>query len=287
MSRKKLGRFLATWGVLPVACALNSGCQFTVNMGPGGAGAAPVPVVAPRELCKVMQPDYVIEPPDILSIEVLRSLPDRPIPPRALVRPDGTINLGLNGSVRVAGMTLDQAASAIEQHLASTLTIKNPRVSVDVYAYNSKVYYVITDGAGFGEQVYRLPSTGNETVLDAVSQIGGLPAVSSKHSVFVARPVGPAAGCGQTVMPVDWPSVTKCGTSATNYQILPGDRIYICSDPLIAFDGALSKVIAPIERLFGVTLLGGTTVSRLQNMGRQHAAFQTNAQTAVVVPGGP
>jgi polysaccharide biosynthesis/export protein len=283
MSRKMLGPFLAAWGLLSVVCAANSGCQFTVNMTPGGHGAPAPPVLAPRELAKVMQPDYVIEPPDILSLEVLRSLPDRPIPTRALVRPDGSISLGLNGSVRVAGMTLDQAAATIEQYLI-TANLKNPKVSVDVYAYNSKVYYVITDGAGFGEQVYRLPFTGNETVLDAVSQIGGLPAVASKHDVFLARPVPPDKGCGETVLPIDWQAVTKCAAAATNYQVLPGDRIYVCSDPLVAFDGALSKVIAPIERMFGVTLLGGTTISRLQNMGRQSAAFQSNGQAAVVVP---
>ena len=45
---------------------------------------------------------------------------------------------------------------------------------------NSKVYYIITDGAGSGEQVFRFPVTGSETVLDAISQIGGLPPVSSK-----------------------------------------------------------------------------------------------------------
>jgi protein involved in polysaccharide export with SLBB domain len=285
MSRKKLGRFLAAWGLLPVACALNAGCQFTVNMTPGGAAACAPPALAPRELAKVMQPDYVIEPPDILTIEALRSLPDRPLPARALVRPDGTINLGLNGSVRVGGLTLEQASAAVEQHLSAT--IKNPRVTLDVYAYNSKTYYVITDGAGFGEQVYRLPFTGNETVLDAVSQIGGLPAVASKHHVFLARPVPPDKGCGDTVLPVNWTAVTQCAAAATNYQVLPGDRIYICSDPLVAFDGALSKVVAPIERMFGVTLLGATTVQRLQNMGRQSALFQNNAQTTVAVPAVP
>jgi hypothetical protein len=280
MSRKTGGHLLVPLGLLLVVCAGNCGCQLTLNMGPGSHTAAACPVAAPRELAKVMQPDYVVEPPDILSIEVLRSLPDRPVPTRVLVRPDGTISLGLYGSVRVAGMTLEQAGAAVEQHLAAT--IKNPKVSVDVYAYNSKAYYVITDGAGYGEQVYRLPFTGNETVLDAVSQIGGLPAVASKHKVFLARPLPPDKGCGDAVLPVDWIAVTQCAAAATNYQVLPGDRIYVCSDPLIALDGTLAKVFAPVERLFGVTLLGSTTIRQLQNMGRQHAAFQTNAPTVAV-----
>ncbi|HMP18485.1 MAG TPA: polysaccharide biosynthesis/export family protein, partial [Gemmatales bacterium] len=88
-----------------------------------------------------------------------------------MVGPDGTIRLGIYGSVFVAGMTLDEARSAIESHLSAYL--QKPEVSVDVFAYNSKVYYVITDGGGFGEQVIPLPATGNETVLDAMSKVGG------------------------------------------------------------------------------------------------------------------
>ena len=35
------------------------------------------------------QPDYVIEPPDIIIVEVLEALPGRPITGERLVRPDG------------------------------------------------------------------------------------------------------------------------------------------------------------------------------------------------------
>ena len=42
------------------------------------------------------------------------------------------------------------------------------QAEVDVIAYNSKNYYVITDGAGYGEQVYPFPVMGSETVLDAI-----------------------------------------------------------------------------------------------------------------------
>ena len=38
---------------------------------------------------------------------------------------------------------------------------------MDVQGFNSKLYYVILDGGGAGQQVVRLPVTGNETVLDA------------------------------------------------------------------------------------------------------------------------
>jgi polysaccharide export outer membrane protein len=179
-----------------------------------------------------------------------------------LVRPDGTIGLGTYGNVYVTGLTLSEARKAIESHLKEYLD--DPKVSIDVFAYNSKVYYVITDGAGFGEQVVRFPLTGNETVLDAVSQINGLPAMASKKHIWVARPA-PGTECGEQTLPVDWCAITRKGSTATNYQVLPGDRIYVEADSLITFDNTLSKILAPVERVLGATLLGAGAVNEITN----------------------
>ncbi len=103
-----------------------------------------------------------------------------------IVGQDGTITLGSYGCVNVTGLTLSQAKCEIERHLSHWL--QDPIMSVSVGGYNSKVYYVITDGGGFGQQVYRCPITGNETVLDAIAMINGLPPVSSKRNIWLARP---------------------------------------------------------------------------------------------------
>jgi polysaccharide biosynthesis/export protein len=173
-----------------------------------------------------------------------------------LVRPDGTVSLGKYGSVQVSGLLIEDAKKAIEAHLARFLL--DPEVSVDVGAYNSKTYYIVTDGGGFGEQVYRFPSTGKETVLDALSQINGLPIVACKRRIWIARPT-PAGACYK-VLPIDWMSITRLGTTATNYQVLPGDRIFVEANPLISADTALARLLSPIERILGVTLLGSSTV---------------------------
>jgi len=180
-----------------------------------------------------------------------------------LVRPDGEISLGIYGNLRVAGMTLDQVTDAVTMHLRNYLS--DPEVRVDVSGYNSKVFYVVTDGGGNGERVDRIPFTGNETVLDAVAQIQGLSDISSKR-VWVARPSPP--GCaGSQVMMVDWRGITQDGLTATNYQILPGDRVYIKADDLIALDNWLVKVTTPVERVFGGILLGAGTYNRVINAG--------------------
>jgi polysaccharide export outer membrane protein len=174
-----------------------------------------------------------------------------------LVRPDGTISLGSYGEVRVAGLGLPDAKKAIEQQLWKYLW--EPEISLDVAGYNSKVYYVVLNLAGAGMQIIRLPITGNETVLDALGLINGLPPIASKDRVWLARPSPAHAGCDQ-VFPVDLRGITECAATATNYQLLPGDRVFVQADPLIAADNVLAKVLSPVERVLGVTLLGSSTV---------------------------
>jgi polysaccharide biosynthesis/export protein len=340
--------------VLLIICLLATGCH---SFGLRKQQTIPLPPVdVPRELSKVALPEYVIEPPDILLIEVSRMVPrdvqrigpldilliqatntlrDQPISgpfvvgsdgtvnlgaayrsvqvagmtaPEAqkaieghlrqflnapvvtvstfqssskqpisgeyLVGPDGTVNLGVYGRVFITGCTVQMARQRIEAHLSRVLLA--PEVSVDVSGYNSKMYYIITEGGGFGDGVNRFPVTGNETVLDAISQINGLSQVSSKK-IWISRPAPQAVGCDQ-VLPVDWVAITKGGSTATNYQIMPGDRIFVAEDHLVAFDTGLGKLLAPMERIFGFTLLGTTTV---QTINRFPKGYLTPPGTGV------
>jgi polysaccharide export outer membrane protein len=234
------------------------------------------PPAAPREFAKRALSDYIIEPPDVLQIDLSPVVGDRNFPVRGthLVRPDGTIGLGPYGAVFVAGLTIEQAKFRVADRITKALFEEDQyyakfrqvmqALKLDVTAYNSKYYYLIADGGGYGEQVYRILCTGNETVLDAIAQVEGLPRVASKSKIWVARAT-PTEVHQPHILPVDWVAITQLGSAATNYQIYPGDRIFVNSDPLIRFDSFLAKVISPIERLFGVTLLGSTTVNSIKN----------------------
>ncbi len=300
-----------------------------------------VPQEIPREQAKVTMPDYIIEPPDILTIEAVSLVPKSPyllrpldvisvfsaglseeealageftIQPNGtiqlghsygtmqaagqtveqlqatllaklketfvkpevwitlsqigaqqqiigehLVAPDGKVNLGVYGRVRVVGMTIEEAQIAVQTHLSQYL--QDPQIALDVLGYNSKVFYVITQGAGLGDGVTILPAKGNETVLDAIGQIQGLQSNSSTR-MWLARPGYNGCG-GDQILPVDWLAVTQRGDIKTNYQILPGDRLYVSEDKLVAFDTTLGKIFSPFERIFGVTLLGTQTAQRV------------------------
>jgi polysaccharide export outer membrane protein len=235
----------------------------------------------PRELAKVALPPYIIEPPDVLliRIHVADLLPDLRVDGQHLVTPDGSVRLDAFGAVYVAGMTLDQARVAVANAVNTSglrrkeaEPIKPVDVSVDVLAYNSKKYYVITDGGGYGEQVYPFPITGNETVLDAISNINGLPSVASKKHIWIARRA-PGHGSKTNTLPVDWLGLTQGGGTATNYQIFPGDRVYVQSDKLIRIDSGLAKFLSPIERVLGTTLLGSTTYNSIKGRGFNGQGF--------------
>jgi polysaccharide export outer membrane protein len=205
----------------------------------------------------------VLKYPEV-SMQLAQASAIQPVTGTYLVGPDGTINLRHYGTVRVAGMTLVEAKLALQKHLAQYLD--SPEVSLDVSGYNSKVYYIITQGAGQGDNLVRVPITGNETVLDAISQIRGLSQLSSTD-IWIARPAPAQFGCEQ-ILPVDWDAITRGGMTATNYQILPGDRVYIAEDEALAWTNFIGKVTGPIERVIGLAGLGASTVRNFQSLGR-------------------
>jgi polysaccharide biosynthesis/export protein len=300
----------------------------------------------PREMSKVSLPAYQIEPPDLLQIDVLKLVPlppyrlesydvlqvqvmgtllDQPVDGYYLIEAEGIINLGpAYGTVRVAGMTIEEAKAAVTNQLLHTLRepqvsvqlartsgtqqisgvylvgpdgtvnlkqygtvhvagktmlearlalqkqlsqfFDSPEVAVDVLAYNSKVYYVVTEGANLGDNIKRLPITGKETVLDAISNTGGLSQLSRKE-IWIARPAPAGFGCEQ-ILPVDYDAITRGGVAATNYQLLPGDRVFIAENRTVAFTNLITKLTSPVERVAGTASLGGSTIRAMQTLGR-------------------
>jgi polysaccharide export outer membrane protein len=205
-----------------------------------------------------------------VSVSLLEMAAMQQILGEHLVAMDGTVTLGVYGKVLVAGLSIEEARCVIERHLAQFL--ENPEVSVDVFAYNSKKYYVIAEGAGLGDVVQPFPITGNETVLDAIANVNGLQAISSKR-IWIARPSPEDATV--TILPVDWVAITAYGVAETNYQLLPGDRVFIEEDRLVAWDNQLAKAFAPVERIFGFSILGVNTMRQfsgrvLQNNGNNN-----------------
>ncbi len=188
------------------------------------------------------------------------------------VQPDGFVHLGAYGSIPVSGLTVNQARQAIRTAIAKQVNLDTGGtledrilVVVSVLQYNSKYYYVLSDGGGAGERMARFPITGKEFVTDAISNIGGLPEEASKRNIWVARRT-PQLNEDQ-ILPVDWVGMSQWGITSTNYQLLPGDRVYIKAQRLVTVDRTLARILQPVERLFGVTLLGASTTNQVIGRG--------------------
>lgn len=207
----------------------------------------------------------VLSKPEV-SVQLARTEGTAPVTGEYMVGPDGTINLRQYGTLHVAGKTVTEIRLEMQKLLSQYFD--SPEASVDVRQFNSKVFYVITEGAGLGDNVRRIPVTGNDTVLDALSAVDGLSQVSSAD-IWVARPAPGGFGCEQ-IMPVDYDSIARGGSSATNYQLMPGDRVFIAEDNLIALNTYISKVTAPIERLLGIASLGTSSIRGMQTLGRNY-----------------
>jgi len=194
----------------------------------------------------------------IVSVRLARMGDMQQIAGNHTIGPDGYITLGSYGRVYVNGLTVDECRDAVEFYLSKHL--EHPQVAIDVFSYNSKAYYVIFQSAALGERVLKYPYTGNENVLDAIANTDGLQRNSSKR-IWVARPVGNSNK--PVLLPVDWVDITAYGKPDTNYQLLPGDRVFVVEDRLTSLDGTLAKIIAPLERIMGFSMLGASTATRL------------------------
>ncbi|MGF1580890.1 MAG: polysaccharide biosynthesis/export family protein [Gemmataceae bacterium] len=235
------------------------GTPYDISISVANLSAEQASLAVAKGLKKVIQtPRWVDE--GTVEVKLVQAGGLQAIQGQHLVRGDGTIGLGTYGSVFVTGLTIPQAKNKIEEHLSEFL--QDPIMSVDIVGFNSQVYYVLFDGGGLGEQLIILPVTGNETVLDAIGQVNGLPAVASRSHVWVARP-GPSGEDG-AILPVNWRDITQRGITKTNYQLLPGDRVYVRADPLITLNTYFDRFLAPVERVFGAILLGNSTFRSLQ-----------------------
>ena len=201
---------------------------------------APFPDDPPPHEGAMIDLPIVVEPPDLLIVEVLEALAGRPISGERLVRPDGTISLGFYGTLHVRGLTLEQIKTKLILHLRKVLSDEvlgllyvdeegavttvmpeeSDRVVVDMSGYNSRMYYVEGDVSAPG----RLPCTGNETVLDALNYVGGLLPSADRGKVLLVRPA--RGGKPAKSYSIDL-SAISAGDVRANLQVLPGDRLMV------------------------------------------------------------
>jgi protein involved in polysaccharide export with SLBB domain len=198
--------------------------------------AAAQPAALPKELDKSSLPAYVVEPGDTLAVEPADL--DSPIrlPGSQVVLPDGTIDLGKYGRPVVAWKTVAEIEAMVRKSIDAQSKEKvGNTIQVRLIGRESKVFYVL--GEANAPRAY--PLAGRETVLDGILTAGGLTRQADTKRIILSRPSTPES-C-RTVLPVCYDQIVQLGDTSTNYQLMPGDRIYIPSKPLFDPSNGICK----------------------------------------------
>ena len=198
----------------------------------------------PRELEKTVFAPHRIEPGDVVSVEPVDFNSGLQLPGDQTVAADGTIDLGSFGLIRAAGQTAKEIESQVESTIAATIAARSQYagnayhtaglsnaagpsvgndVSVRLVAQETDRFYVFGEIMAPGSY----PLSGNETVLDALVAAGGLSTKANEHKIILVRPAKP--GQKRVVLPVCHQSIVQLGDTSTNFQIYPGDRIFVPS----------------------------------------------------------
>src|SRR5205823_5689415 len=224
---------IAEW-LIPVALLLMNGCSTTPGRGlslfPEGhrlipdakemRQASPTNLPLPRELDKQVLAAYVVEPGDVLLVQPVDLDSPARLPADQPVLLDGTINLGRYGRANVAGKTVDDIEVLVRNAVEAVTKNAGP-ITVRLVTRASKVYYVLGEVNAPGA----FPLAGRETVLDAILAAGGLNDRASRGKIILSRPTRPD-GC-RVVIPICYNEIVQLGDTTTNYQMAPGDRIYV------------------------------------------------------------
>lgn len=245
--------------IVGLAVMLTTGCHTAASLGlPLSAGSHYVlsdavetceavgirPDVA-TELAKVPLPPHRVEAGDVLVIEPNDFNSSVQLPSDHTVQQEGTIDLGVYGRIQVAGLTVPEIQQQVEDSVLRQQSLRQ-QSEIGLASHSVKVPGRAEERSDFGvlvrlvsqEQgvVYVMgevnapgayPIVGSETVLDAIITAGGLSDRANDRKIMLTRPR--AEGQPRVILPVRYQQIVQLGETTTNYQLQPGDRIYVPS----------------------------------------------------------
>ena len=179
--------------------------------------------VANAQDLPILSADAPVGPRDVLDVRVIEdaSIND----PRATVNESGEIALKVIGKVAVAGLTSTQIEAKLKSLLEANI-LNRATVSVQVVEFASKPISVV----GAVVRPGRIGATGNTTLIQAITQAGGLAAGHGKE-LYVLR-TGRNGLSEQVAINVD--ELLVQGKPELNIPLAPNDLVNVPADVPIA-----------------------------------------------------
>lgn len=163
------------------------------------------------------QPDpgvYHIGIEDDLQVTVWK---EPEISTSVVVRPDGMITVPLLNDVYVLGLQTSELQALLTEKLKPF--VNEPQVTVIVRGIKSRKVYVYGQVAKPG--AYQL--VGRKTVLEVLSESGGLSLFAKKSSIYVLRNVNGK----KTKLPFNYNNALRGKDPNDNFELFPGDIIVV------------------------------------------------------------
>ncbi len=179
-------------------------------------------VFAGAQELPILSADAPVGPRDVLDIKVLE---DANISGRTVINDDGVIALNVIGRVQVAGLTSTQIEAKLKSLLEADILTK-ATVSVQVVEFASKPISVV----GAVVRPGRIGASGNTTLIQAITQAGGLTAGHGKE-LYVLR-TGRNGLSEQVAINIDQLMVE--GRPELNIPLAPNDLVNVPLDTPIA-----------------------------------------------------
>ena len=164
---------------------------------------------------------------------------------RCIVGPDGRLDLGDLGRLRVEGMTTAEVASAIAERLHAPPA----GVQVTVRAYRSQQVYLLGEVRGLQHAV---SYEGPERVADLLQRVGGLTPGAAVGDVYLVRS---HLVDGQTpeLFRVDLQAILTKHDQRTNIVVQAFDQITVGESPQSTLARSLPPLLLPMyQSLFGL-----------------------------------
>jgi hypothetical protein len=134
-------------------------------------------------------------------------------------------------------------------------TDRAPALSAEMKPHDCGVCYVIVyDEEARMDRVRQVPLTDGDTVLDVIARpdvVARIHGTTPIQNVWIERPSGDSGT--EQILPVDWSGIHVRAQTATNYRIMPDDRIFITKFPATRWFG---KVTDFWERMVGMRNAG-------------------------------
>ncbi len=182
---------------------------------------------------------YTVSCPDVLEISV-DSHPEQN--GQREIGPDGRIDVGAKGRLRIEGRTVAEVALLLSQ----VYGVSPLAVHVRVAAYKSRQLYLIGQVAGIQHVV---PYQGPETVVDLLHRVGGIAPVAAPDAVRVVRS-HISEGKAPEVFQVDLQAILLQHDSRTNIYLRPQDQIFVGETRHLSVLKCIPPWLRPIYETF-------------------------------------